>query len=129
MKTHFRYLGAAAVLSILLAAGFGLLFATTAEPADSVSQPTAAATSQRERLELLMDDYACTACHAVDRKVVGPAFAEVAAKYRGTDAAGAMASKIRDGSSGAWGPIPMPPNPQIPEQDLHKLVELVLGLK
>lgn len=56
----------------------------------------------------------CTGCHGVDTKLVGPAFVEIAKKYSGRpDAASYLASKIRDGGSGVWGPVPMPPFPQL----------------
>ena len=54
---------------------------------------------------------ACLACHAVDRKVVGPSFKDIAARYKGKAAmVDALAVKIKKGGSGAWGPIPMPAN-------------------
>jgi cytochrome c len=73
--------------------------------------------------------YGCTACHAVDDKVVGPAFKEVAAKYRGKDVETQLAQKVRNGGAGVWGQVPMPPNPQVPDADLHALVKWVLSLK
>jgi cytochrome c len=78
----------------------------------------------------LMQKYNCSACHAVDRKVIGPAFADIAAKYNGDAAAEArLIEKVRQGGSGAWGMIPMPPNAGIPEADLRALVHWVLGGK
>ena len=72
----------------------------------------------------------CMACHSVDKKVVGPAFKEVAAKYAGqADAADTLAAKIVKGGSGNWGAIPMPPNPQVKADEAHKLAEWVLSLK
>jgi cytochrome c len=73
--------------------------------------------------------YGCTACHAVDHKVVGPAFNDVAAKYRGKDAEATLVDKVKNGGSGVWGPIPMPPNPQVPDGDLHAVVKWILTLK
>jgi cytochrome c len=73
--------------------------------------------------------YGCTACHAVDHKVVGPAFQEVAAKYRGKDVEAALAEKVKNGGSGVWGQVPMTPNPQVPDEDLHAIVKWVLSLK
>lgn len=59
----------------------------------------------------------CLACHTVDKKVVGPSYKEVAAKYNGQkDAATMLAEKIQKGSNGTWGQIPMPPNPVTPEE-------------
>ena len=72
----------------------------------------------------------CLACHAVDSKVVGPGFKEVAAKYAGDKAAAAaLATKIIAGGSGVWGAIPMPANPQVKEADAKKLATWILSLK
>jgi cytochrome c len=74
--------------------------------------------------------YGCVACHAVDKKMVGPSFKDVAAKYEGhPEAERALAEKIRNGGSGVWGSVPMPPNPQVPDADLHALVKWMLTLK
>lgn len=68
----------------------------------------------------------CLACHAVDKKVVGPSYKEVAAKYKGkSDAVATLATKIQKGSTGAWGPVPMPPNP-VSDADAKTLAEWVL---
>lgn len=59
----------------------------------------------------------CLACHSVDKKLVGPAYKDVAAKYAGEKgAADKLAAKIKAGGSGVWGPVPMPPNPVTPEE-------------
>ncbi|MES3004301.1 MAG: c-type cytochrome [Pseudomonadota bacterium] len=72
----------------------------------------------------------CMACHAVDKKLVGPAYKEVAAKYAGQkDAADKLAAKIQKGGSGVWGPVPMPANPQVNEAEAKKLAAWVLTLK
>jgi cytochrome c len=72
----------------------------------------------------------CTACHSVDKKIVGPAYKDVAAKYKGDKSAEAkLVAKVKAGGSGVWGPIPMPPNTQVSEADVKKLVEWVLSLK
>ena len=72
----------------------------------------------------------CMACHAVDKKVVGPAYKEVAAKYAGQkDAADKLAEKIMKGSSGVWGQVPMPANTQVNEAEAKKLAAWVLSLK
>ena len=72
----------------------------------------------------------CMACHAVDKKLVGPAYKDVAAKYAGQkDAVDKLAAKIIKGGSGVWGPIPMPPNAQVNEADAKKLATWVLTLK
>ncbi len=71
---------------------------------------------------------ACTACHAVDKKVVGPSYADVAKKYAGQkDAAATLAASIRQGGSGKWGPAPMPAQPALSEADANTLATWVLG--
>jgi cytochrome c len=72
----------------------------------------------------------CMACHAIDKKLVGPAYKEVATKYAGQkDAADKLAVKIMKGGSGVWGPVPMPANPQVSEAEAKKLATWVLSLK
>jgi cytochrome c len=80
--------------------------------------------------EELAKKYACTACHAVDKKVVGPGYKEVAAKYRNDKGAEAkLIEKVKKGGQGVWGQVPMPPNSQVPDEDVKKLVKWVLSLK
>lgn len=72
----------------------------------------------------------CLACHAVDKKLVGPAYKDVAAKYAGQkDAAAKLEAKVMKGGSGVWGPVPMPANPQVNAEEAKKLVAWVLSLK
>ena len=72
----------------------------------------------------------CMACHAVDKKLVGPAYKEVAAKYAGQkDATDKLAVKIMKGGSGVWGPVPMPANAQVNEAEAKKLAAWVLTMK
>jgi len=72
----------------------------------------------------------CMACHSVDKKVVGPAYKEVAAKYAGQkDAVDKLAEKVLKGGTGAWGQIPMPANPQVTDAEAKQLVTWILGLK
>ena len=72
----------------------------------------------------------CLACHNVTQTVVGPAFKDVANKYRGqADAADKLARKIRLGGSGVWGAMPMPAHPQISDADAKKLAAHVLNIK
>jgi cytochrome c len=71
----------------------------------------------------------CTACHAVDKKLIGPSFKAIAAKYKDDkDAAGKLAGKVRGGGKGVWGQIPMPANPQVNEAEAATLVKWVLSL-
>jgi cytochrome c len=70
----------------------------------------------------------CMACHAVDKKMVGPSYQDVARKYSGTSA-DALAASIRKGGAGKWGPIPMPAQPQLSEADARKLATWILNTK
>jgi len=71
----------------------------------------------------------CMACHAVDKKMVGPSYKDVAAKYAGQkDAADKLAAKIQKGGSGVWGSLPMPPN-NVTEAEAKKLAAWVLTQK
>lgn len=72
----------------------------------------------------------CVACHANERKVLGPSFKEIAAKYSGDgSAAEKLARKIKDGGAGVWGQMPMPPHPQLPDADALALARYVLTIK
>jgi cytochrome c len=90
----------------------------------------AAGVAQAQSAEDLIKKYGCSACHANDKKVVGPAYQEVAAKYKGdAGAAAKLMAKVKAGGSGVWGQVPMPPNPAVPEADLKTIVTYVLALK
>jgi cytochrome c len=67
----------------------------------------------------------CMACHAVDKKLVGPAYQEVAKKYKASDEA-MLVDKVKKGGKGNWGQIPMPPNDKLKDDDLKTLVKWVL---
>ena len=72
----------------------------------------------------------CMACHAVDKKLVGPSYKEVAAKYAGQkDAAATLTQKVIKGGVGVWGQVPMPANPQVSEAEAKQLVQWVLSQK
>lgn len=70
----------------------------------------------------------CMACHAVDKKLVGPSFKDIAKKYD-KSASDKLAEKIIKGGSGAWGPVPMPANPQVSADESKKLVAWILAQK
>jgi cytochrome c len=100
-----------AVLSLALA---GLAVATVPAKAD----------------EAMAKKYNCLACHAVDHKVLGPAYKDVAKKYAGQkDAEAKLVQKVEKGGSGVWGNIPMPPNSSVPDADVKALVKWILSLK
>lgn len=80
--------------------------------------------------EAMLKKYNCTACHALDKKLVGPAYKDVAKKYAGqSGAAATLAEKVKKGGKGNWGQVPMPPNPTVPDADLNEMVKYVLSLK
>jgi len=86
--------------------------------------------AQADAGEELLKKSGCTACHAVDKKLVGPAYVEVAAKYKGDAGAPAkLMEKIKKGGSGVWGQVPMPPNPQVSDADIKAMVTYILALK
>ena len=116
MKTT-RMIGAANL--VIAGAATGLL---------SLPLAVEAATTDAAATQLLTK-YNCQACHTVDKKLVGPGYKEVAAKYAGDKAAPAkLAEKVKKGGGGVWGAIPMPPN-NVPDADLKTLVEWILALK
>ena len=80
--------------------------------------------------EALAKKYNCLACHGVDKKLIGPAFKDVAAKYKGAKGAEAkLIAKVKKGGTGTWGQIPMPPNASVPDADVKKLVDWILSFK
>ena len=113
--------------------------AATAAPASSAVAPASAAavvpanagkTLDLAAAENLMKKDACAACHSVDKRIVGPAYRDVAAKYRNDkDALTKLTQKVKSGGGGVWGPIPMPPNAQVPDEDIKQLVSWILTLK
>lgn len=71
----------------------------------------------------------CSACHAIDKKVVGPSWVDVAKKYKGDAGAAAhLDTKIAKGGSGVWGPMPMPASPKLTDAERKELVTFILGL-
>jgi cytochrome c len=80
--------------------------------------------------EELAKKNACTACHAVDKKMVGPAYKDVAKKYAGDKGAEAkLVEKVKKGGAGVWGQVPMPPNASVKDEDVKALVKWILSLK
>jgi len=92
--------------------------------AATISSPVMAADG-----EALIGKYDCMACHKVDMKLVGPSFKEVAAKYKGDATAPAnLLTKVKNGSAGNWGPIPMIPHPTASDDDLKQIIAWILSL-
>lgn len=72
----------------------------------------------------------CMNCHTVDKKLVGPALKDIAAKYKDdADAETKLAEKVKKGSTGVWGPVPMPPNSNVSDANIKTLVQWILSLK
>jgi cytochrome c len=93
-----------------------------------VAEPAAAPAAAGA--EGLLKKYACIACHQTSTKTVGPAYKDVAAKYRGTKAAEQlMFDKVRKGGAGAWGQLAMPPNTTVPDEDLRAMIKWILAVK
>ena len=109
MKNHFIPVIGAVSLTALL---FGSGAAYAADAAD------------------LAQKSGCVSCHSVDKKMVGPAFKDISKKYKDTkDAEAMMVKKIKDGSSGVWGPVPMPANsPKVSDADIKTLAAWILSL-
>ena len=133
-----RYLKSQPVPAIVPTTNYEELDQPVAAPAAASAAPAAAAAPAANELSkasppaaadpsAMLAQYGCTACHAIDKKVVGPAFRDVAAKYHGqSGAAQQLEAKIKNGGSGVWGSIPMPPNASVPDADLHKIVDWIL---
>ncbi len=80
--------------------------------------------------QAMMQKDGCVACHAIDKKLIGPAYQDVAAKYKGDkDAVAKLSTKVKNGGSGVWGSIPMPPNSGVSDADIKNLVTWILTLK
>ncbi|MDP3744433.1 MAG: c-type cytochrome [Methylotenera sp.] len=105
-------------LLLTIAAAGSLLVAAQANAVDAAAA------------QALAQKSGCLACHSVDKKVLGPAFKDVAAKYKGDKTAEAkMIEKVKKGGSGTWGPMPMPANsPQVKDADIKTVVQWVLSL-
>ena len=80
--------------------------------------------------EELASKSGCLACHGIDKKIVGPSYKEVAAKYKSDkDASAKLFKKVKEGGMGVWGQIPMPPNATVKDDDIKTLVKWVLSQK
>ena len=80
--------------------------------------------------ETLAKNNGCLACHAIDKKLVGPGYKDIQAKYRGDKAAEAtLFKKVKEGGKGVWGDVPMPPNAHVKDADIKTIVQWILKLK
>ncbi len=79
--------------------------------------------------DALAKKHNCLACHAIDKKLVGPSYKDIAKKYKGQAGADAkMMEKVKKGGSGVWGPVPMPPNAALSDADNKKLIDWILAM-
>jgi len=97
------------------------------KPPPAPSADTAAAGGD-DPLQKLLAASGCTGCHAADTRVVGPSFSEIAKKY-GAEERERLAAKVRQGSQGTWGSVPMPPNAHVSDADARALVDWILAQK
>lgn len=105
------------------------LMMTAASAALLLMAGVASADDQSAAMTLAQKN-ACLSCHGVDKKIVGPAYKDVAKKYAGDKGAHArLVAKVKAGGKGVWGEIPMPPNPQVSVADADKIVTWILSLK
>ncbi len=89
---------------------------------------SAANAADAAKAKQLAQKFNCLACHAEDKKLVGPAYEEIAKKYKGDAGAEAkLIAKVKSGGGGVWGSIPMPPN-NVPEPDIKTIVEWILAM-
>src|SRR5436190_23191440 len=101
-----------------------------AAPAAIPDQNVRPVPSTADTPDQMVARYGCIACHAVDRKVVGPSMRDVAAKYKGRPGAERLLiDKVKNGGAGTWGTIPMVPNLHVPDRDLDALLNWVLALQ
>ncbi|MEP7061160.1 MAG: c-type cytochrome [Betaproteobacteria bacterium] len=105
-------------------------FALTLAVATAFAAAPARAVLDNASAQALMKKDNCAACHAVDKKLIGPAYHDVAARYQGDkDALAKLTKKVKEGGSGVWGPVAMPPNSATPDADIRELVTWILTLK
>lgn len=120
-------------LFVLSISAFALACDSSEEkPADEKKPDTVATTPtvQNEKGLELIGASDCTTCHAIDKKLTGPAYVDVAAKYDNTPAViDTLVSKIINGGSGNWGTVPMTPHPTLPEADAREMVKYIMSLK
>ena len=92
--------------------------------------PASAQAAEAAAGENLAKNSGCLACHTLDKKLIGPSYKDVAAKYRGTKGAEAeLIQKVKAGSKGVWGDIPMTPNAHVKDEDLKTIVQWILSIK
>lgn len=105
-------------------------FVTSLTAAAALSFAGGALAADAKAAEALAKNNGCLACHTADKKLVGPSFKEIAAKYRNDKAAEAnLVKKVKAGGKGVWGDVPMPPNAHVKDADIKTMVQWILSLK
>lgn len=95
----------------------------------ALAASTAFAAVDAAQAEALAKKHNCLQCHSADKKILGPAYKDVAKKYKGTKGAQALlVNNVKAGSKGTWGPIPMPPNDKVNDAEAATLVEWILSM-
>lgn len=103
--------------------------ADTAKPTTPIPEAGTVSASDEKGLELIGSND-CTTCHAIDHKIIGPAYLDVSKKYTESDAlVDSLVLKVKNGGSGNWGSIPMTPHPDLSEADAKTMVKYILSLK
>jgi len=105
-----------------------ILLSTIAVSTMLLAGPVSAANA--DAAKALAQKSGCLACHSIDKKVLGPSYKDIAAKYKGDKAAEAkLVAKVKTGGSGVWGPMPMPANsPQVKDDDIKTIVQWILSM-
>ena len=122
-------------LLIVLAVSVSVFACNSAGDEKAGDQKTAdtvatAPTAQNERGLELIGASDCTTCHAIDKKNIGPAYVDVAAKYENTPAViDTLVSKVIHGGSGNWGDVAMSPHPNLPEAEVREMIQYIMSLK
>lgn len=103
---------------------------SAATPAPDAGSGGAAVGGDAEAALTLIGSSDCTTCHAMDRKLIGPAYIDVSKKYEATDAViDTLISKVKHGGSGNWGAIAMTPHPDLKDEDARVMIKYILSLK
>jgi cytochrome c len=115
-------------ITVIQGGSMKVLLSTIAVTAMLLAGPVSAADA--DAAKALAQKSGCLACHSIDKKVLGPSYKDVAAKYKGDKTAEAkLVAKVKAGGSGVWGPMPMPANsPQVKDDDIKTIVQWILSM-
>lgn len=100
--------------------------ATAGRPLSPAAQPTSVGLANNS--SALLDQYQCNRCHAIDSRVIGPAYRDIANRYRGQDVVRALSNLVISGGQGNWGEVPAPPMRQLSNSDAERLVRWILSI-